>query len=195
MGAEVRISWLRIAIVALLAVMVLEYVWVQVNPAGGKRNRGQAIFGHIGGEACPAEGKRGAFGQTDYEWQLTALDGTDTSLLRHKDRVLFINVWATWCGPCIAEMPEIQALFESLKGQGVAFLAISDEDRETVRKFVEEKGYTFPVYVTENVPDEFESRGIPATFVVDRTGGIVLKKTGAASWDTDTCRSFLRSLL
>ncbi len=194
MGQVESVSWLRVAIVALMAALALEYVWMQVAPPGARRGR-DALGQRIGGAVCTADGQRGDFGKTDYEWQLTAMDGTDTSLLRHKNEVIFINVWATWCGPCVKEMPEIQALYKSVKAQGITFMMISEEDRDTVRQFVEEKGFTFPVYVTEHVPDEFESRGIPATFVVDRRGRIVLKKSGAAQWDSDTCRSFLRSLL
>ncbi len=188
-----KVSWLRIAIVGLLAVMVLEYAWLRVGPETSRRSGGWPGE-RIGGAVCTADGQRGDFGKTDYEWQLTAMDGTDTSLLRHKDKVLFINVWATWCKPCIAEMSEIQALHDSLMAHNISFLVISEEDRNTVRSFVQQQGYTFPVYVTERVPQVFESRGIPASFVVDRQGLIVLRKIGAGQWDTDTCRGFLRSL-
>jgi len=193
MGQVESVSWLRVAIVALMAALALEYVWMQVAPPGARRGR-DALGQRIGGAVCTADGQRGDFGKTDYEWQLTAMDGTDTSLLRHKDKVLFINVWATWCKPCIAEMSEIQALHDSLMAHNISFLVISEEDRNTVRSFVQQQGYTFPVYVTERVPQVFESRGIPASFVVDRQGLIVLRKIGAGQWDTDTCRGFLRSL-
>jgi peroxiredoxin len=93
-------------------------------------------------------------------------------------------------------MPSIQRLYDSMKTERAAFLMVSDEEPERVRKFVVKKGYTFPVYIAGGqAPAAFESRGIPATFIVDRTGAIVFRQVGGAKWDDDSCRRFLHKLM
>jgi peroxiredoxin len=188
-------NWNRIALILLMGALLIfataEYFWVQTPRAGGAR---RTLFAGAGG--CPADPTaREDHGQTDYDWPLYTLDGTPTHLSRFREQAVFINVWATWCGPCVREMPEIQALYDTMSQEGVAFLLVSEEDGETVRTWVEQRQFTFPVYTTQQVPEAFESRGIPATFVVDRQGNIVFKRVGAAQWNNETCYVFLRSLL
>ncbi len=126
---------------------------------------------------------------------MTALDGRETTLGEHRGKVVFVNVWATWCGPCVNEMPGIQALYDSARKEGVAFVLVSEEKSEVVKTFVEQEKYSFPVFTSENLPDKFKTQGIPATFVVNRQGAIVHKHVGSADWNTESCRKFLRSLL
>jgi thiol-disulfide isomerase/thioredoxin len=130
----------------------------------------------------------------DYSATLRRVDGADTPLEQFRGQPLFVNVWATWCGPCVAEMPSIQALYDATKDAGVAFLLISEEEADVVSRFVADGQYTFPVYVTEKLPDVFESRGIPTTFIADRDGTIIYRHTGSADWNSESCRKLLRSL-
>lgn len=130
------------------------------------------------------------------EWQLQHLDGSETSLSDFQGKVLFINRWATWCAPCIAEMPSIQRLHQRFPQEEMAFLLISDEPAQTVREFVQEKGWDLPIFLSESpVPAAFESPGIPATFIVDQTGRIVFQHVGGARWDDDSSTRFLNNLL
>lgn len=129
-------------------------------------------------------------------WSVRSLEGTEVELSQFKGRVVFVNFWATWCKPCVTEMPSIQSLYNHLKHEGVVFLLISEEKEETVQDFVDEKRYSFPVYLcAADRPPAFKSRGIPATFILDRDGEIVFKHVGSAKWDDKSCRSFLRGLL
>jgi thiol-disulfide isomerase/thioredoxin len=124
-------------------------------------------------------------------------DGLVTSLDNYKGNVVFINFWATWCPPCIAEMPSIQKLYDTLSDDTrITFLLVSlDEDFETAIRFKERRGFTMPVYHIRNRDRSvFESQIIPTTYVVDPEGRIVLERRGMAAYDTPEFREFLLGL-
>jgi thiol-disulfide isomerase/thioredoxin len=128
-------------------------------------------------------------------WTLRALDGKLVTLGDFRGRVLFLNIWATWCPPCVAEIPDIQKLHDSLKDEGVAFVLASAEGRERVRTFVERRQWHVPVYTYEDDPPGLlASDSIPATFILNPKGEIVFKHIGGANWDNEDCRRFLRRL-
>jgi thiol-disulfide isomerase/thioredoxin len=129
-------------------------------------------------------------------WSVTDLDGKEVSAEDLRGKVLFINHWATWCPPCMAEMPSIQALYESLVGSNVAFLIVSEEQPDKVRKVVTQKGWSMPIYLaSERLPPVLESEGrIPATFIADRKGRVVFRLVGAKDWNTDDVRQFLTKI-
>lgn len=133
---------------------------------------------------------------SDYDFKLLDLQERTTSFSSFKGKTVFVNLWATWCPPCIAEMPEIQSLFEKTASERVVFVMISlDEDKEKARKFVERKGYTFPVFIpASGLPAAFHSRSIPTTLVVSPEGKIVVRQEGMASYDTETFRKLLLNL-
>lgn len=141
-------------------------------------------------------------GDEEQSWTLTSLDGTT---LRFGDlggqtdqsgKVVFLNIWATWCGPCVAEFPSIQSLEESVRGTDVAFALVSEEKADKVKAFVAREGYTLPFYISEGpLPKAFQTRGIPATFVIDRTGSIVYHHLGSADWNDDQVRDLFSTLL
>jgi len=129
-------------------------------------------------------------------WSVRTFEGEKVELADYKGKVVFLNLWATWCPPCVMEMPSIQNLYNSLKDEDIAFLIISKEEKETVQKFVEEKEFNFPVYLSKGkIPATIRSRSIPATIILDREGVIVFKHIGSAKWDDESCSGFLRSLL
>ena len=133
---------------------------------------------------------------TGVEWKLRSLDGEETSLSAFEGKVLFVNLWATWCGPCIVEMPSIQRLVEQFAHEDVAFLLVSDERSDLVEEFAQEQGWELPLYVTDQErPSAFESLGIPATFILDRKGRIVFRHVGGARWDDESSVRFLNDLL
>jgi len=108
-------------------------------------------------------------------FQLQTLDGADVSLADYKGQVVVINFWATWCPPCRAEMPGIQAVYEAHKAEGLVVLAVNaQEDNDTISSFITQAGFTFPV-----IPDPYGQavraygvRSFPSTFVLDRDGNI-----------------------
>jgi thiol-disulfide isomerase/thioredoxin len=187
-----RGSGWRILLVAVLGLVVLEYVWVETQ--SDRPRRSWSVLGPGGEAPCPDVAKSGAHGQVDYSGILRTVDGAEVSLDQFRGKALFVNVWATWCGPCVAEMPSIQALYDATKDAGVAFLLISEEEADVVRGFVADGQFTFPVYLTEKLPGVFQSRGIPATFILDREGRIVYQHVGGANWNSDSCQNLLRTL-
>jgi thiol-disulfide isomerase/thioredoxin len=124
-----------------------------------------------------------------YDFTLKQLDGDVLDFKDLKGKVVFINFWATWCAPCVAEMPSIHGLYEIYKDNSeVVFVMINVENNETkARKFIKKKKYTFPIYLPNStqIPKVYESKGIPTTFVIDKEGYITYKKVGMAKYDAD----------
>ncbi len=122
-------------------------------------------------------------------------EGSVQSLHDYEGEVIFINIWATWCPPCIAEMPSIQGLYNRFDQEdNVAFLLISvDEKFDTAREFMENRNLEMPVYHYRNrAPGIFESTVIPTTYVVSPDGLLLMEKRGFAKYDTDAFESFLK---
>lgn len=134
------------------------------------------------------------FGKAAFNWELKTMDGKSAVLSDYKGKIIFLNLWATWCGPCLAEFPTVQNLYESMKDD-VVFLAVSQEDFSTVHSFYKTEGYTFPIYVAEGeFPPAFATDAIPATYIIDRDGNIVVRHIGSTKWDDDSVKAFLKSL-
>src|SRR5512142_1513067 len=105
---------------------------------------------------------------------LSSLDGEARSLADFKGQVLLVNLWATWCPPCKAEMPLFQAYFEKHRAEGFTVIAVEDgEPASDVRSFVQQYGLTFAVWLdpTHQATDHaFKTSNLPTSYVVDREG-------------------------
>ena len=117
---------------------------------------------------------------------LPTLGRNSVKLSDYRGKVVFLNIWATWCPPCREEMPSMESLYQRLKGREFEMLAVSiDRQREeVVGPFVAKYGLTFPVLLD---PDSktyklYGLTGIPETFIIDKKGVIVLKMIGAQNW-------------
>lgn len=121
-----------------------------------------------------------------YDFRLKDLSGKMVRLSDHKNKVVVVNFWATWCPPCRSEMPSIQAFYNKFKNQGVALLAINLDGKNAgfVKSFMDKNKYSFPVLLDDNgkTANSYGVRGIPATFVIDRTGRIVDRHIGSFNW-------------
>lgn len=149
----------------------------------------------LAAQAGPAAEPGPAFlSSADFEWRLLRPDGTEFRLADLRGRVLFINVWASWCEPCTRELPGIEALRDSVPG--VEFLAISPEQPGRARAWLEERRLGLPVYFEAGGrPAVLDLTMVPTTYVVDRAGAIVLVWRGATEWDRPEPRAMLRALL
>lgn len=137
------------------------------------------------------------FRRANYNMPLITLDGERASLKDYEGKTIFLNFWATWCPPCIAEMPNIQKLYEDINGtEDIVFVMLSlDEDPETARKFMDRKEFTMPVYfLTGRQPGVYNSTVVPTTYVISPDGNIVMEKRGMANYNTQSFREFLLSL-
>lgn len=130
-------------------------------------------------------------------WELKALDNTVVNIQNYDGKVKFINLWATWCPPCIGEMPEIEKLYTKFKGnKNVAFFMISDENTEKIKSFIDKKNYSFPVYQSVGeTPLGFRSKSIPATYILSKDNQIVIKEIGAARWGGAKTEEIINNLI
>ncbi|MCE7043392.1 TlpA disulfide reductase family protein [Dyadobacter sp. CY312] len=113
---------------------------------------------------------------------MSTLDGEQIAM--DQEKLVFLNVWATWCGPCNMEMPGIQKLYDKYKtNEKVAFYIVSDEDSETVNPFIARKGYQLPFYrFTGAYPTALDGNAIPRTYIIYK-GKILAQEVGASQWD------------
>ena len=126
------------------------------------------------------------------------LEGQAVRLSQHRGKVVFLNLWTTWCPPCREEMPAMQRLAQSLDGEGFVILAVSEDDGpEKVRAFVDEMKLEFPVLIdsTGTVGRTYGITGYPETFVIDRQGRQVARFIGPRDWDDPQIVEDLRILI
>jgi peroxiredoxin/outer membrane lipoprotein-sorting protein len=120
------------------------------------------------------------------DFTLTDLDGINWTLSSLKGRVVLVNFWATWCGPCKMELPYVEKLYEEFQGKGLVVLAISNENPEKIRRYMKAARYEFPALLDT----QFEAWGayrvtaIPSTLIVDRQGDVAEHFVGAQSEQT-----------
>ncbi|MBF8963175.1 TlpA family protein disulfide reductase [Pontibacter sp. FD36] len=116
--------------------------------------------------------------------QLTSLQGEPISIDKYKGRVVVLNVWATWCKPCIEEMPAMDRL-QQLHPDKIAVVTISDEELEKILKFRSRQPYSF-TYLKANTPLANQQLTVyPTTYVLNPSGDVKEIYLGAQSWDSD----------
>jgi thiol-disulfide isomerase/thioredoxin len=130
---------------------------------------------------------------------LADLKGKKWDLKDLKGKVIFLNFWSTWCGPCKEEMPSMEELYQEFKSKDFIFLTISVdyEKKDVVKGFIEKHRYTFPVLLDPQCVtlDLFQVKGIPTTFLIDKKGMMIGKATGPRNWKKPEVVSILNSLL
>lgn len=156
----------------------LQKAWVKVNPF-----EIQAIAADKQVQLIP------------FDYKLQSIEGIQRDAAVGKGKVTFISYWATWCPPCIAEMPSIALLYADY-GNKVDFLLITQEEPEVVARFLEKKEMNLPAVISRmKTPELLQERSIPTNYIIDKEGKIVLKEQGAANWNSDEVRVLLDGLL
>ena len=128
-------------------------------------------------------------------------DGSGTkSLASYRGQVVLLNIWATWCAPCRAEMPSIEQLHREYGPRGLKVVAVSVDDpgqQATVRKFARELGLTFEILQdpTHDIQRAYQTTGVPETFVLGKDGVIRKKIIGATDWSSQGTRALVAQLL
>jgi cytochrome c biogenesis protein CcmG, thiol:disulfide interchange protein DsbE len=148
----------------------------------------------------PTAGSPVAAGKMATDFKLPGLDGQTISLSSLRGKVVFLNVWATWCPPCREEMPSIEALYEKFKDdKDFVVLAVSQDSdgRAPVASYVEKHGLKFDVLLDpENrVGEAYDVSGIPETFIIDQHGRIVAHHVGPYDWSNPEIRDALQELI
>jgi peroxiredoxin len=122
------------------------------------------------------------------------------SLADYKGKVVLLNIWATWCGPCREEMPSMEKLYKEFASQGLVIVAVSVDDPGTeqqIRDFVKEFGLTFEILhdPDKKTAQRYQVTGYPESFIIGREGTIRRKVFAAADWSSETNRTLIRELL
>ena len=124
--------------------------------------------------------------------------GETFDLQQQKGKVVFINFWATWCPPCLAELPSINTLYQKIKADTNIVFVTVDVDNNLVKssQFLKDKGYTFPVYGGDesHVPNSLFGEGIPTTLVVDKQGNVVFRHLNRANYAGEEFIKFVSDL-
>lgn len=132
----------------------------------------------------------------DYAFTIKDLNGNKLAFEKYKGKVVFLNLWATWCGPCKAEMPGIHNLYVKMKGEPIEFVMLSiDKDKALakVESYVKNNSYTFPVFMPSGyLAEQLQVPSIPTTFVISKDGIIVMKEVGTRNYDTKKMMEFLK---
>ena len=135
-------------------------------------------------------------GTMDYGWELTTAEGETTTLEHLRGQVAVIHYWKPDCPYCEAELTSFEALAEKAKPLGVEFVMICGTDAEDFAEEAAEMGMTLPTLgLPGEFPESMTPTSAPTTYVIDREGNIVLRKTTAAIWDTEDALRFFENLV
>ncbi len=135
----------------------------------------------------------------DFNFSIKNSAGERFSFEQYKGKVVFLNLWATWCGPCRVEMPTIQSLYEEMDTTGIAFVILSidrDSDKPKIDAYIAKHKYTFPVYQPSGaLTSQLDIPSIPTTFIINKEGNIVAKEVGAKNFDNAKFKKLLKGLI
>ena len=191
----------RIIAVAVFAAISTLTLLVAFGPLGGSRvtpslapDAERASLD----SALQSAGLHPVSGIAPVDFEVDSLAGQVRSLADYRGRIVFLNFWATWCPPCVEEMPSMQRLADILEPEGLAMVAVNvQEDRPQVERFMSDHGLSFEVLLDRRgqVGQSYAVRGLPTTVILDRSGAIMARKVGFAYWDTDEMIELFRRIL
>ncbi len=115
--------------------------------------------------------------------KLTELNGTAIDLNQYEGKTIFINFWATWCGPCVQEMPSIQKVKNSVKEEDIVFLFASNEEVEVIEAFSKKQSYDFHYVRVENL-ERLNIMALPTTYIFNPNKQLVFSEMGYRKWDS-----------
>jgi thiol-disulfide isomerase/thioredoxin len=130
--------------------------------------------------------------------QFTDLDNNIFNIQDFEGKNLFINYWATWCNPCLAEMPYMAELYEKYQNnEDIIFLYLSREELKTIKNYIpkDESLQNLPIFKIITDDEFFATSGIPTTFIVNSKGQVVVKDVGSAFWNDQSVFKFIDQLI
>lgn len=197
LGTTRRQLWLRIALAVALGGVVL---WALPVRRAGEEG------GHHGehAPALDAFEKAGVTelkeGQRGPAFRLQTLDGRTTTLEDYADALVVLNFWATWCQPCTAEMPTLEALWREYRARGLVVLGVSEDrgaPRALIEPYVQNLNLTFPILLDADLQagSAWRVTGLPATFLIRPGGEVAGLALGAREWNSAPMRALLETML
>ncbi len=132
------------------------------------------------------------------EFSLKNLNGKSIALSSFKGKIVLLNFWASWCPPCLAEMPSFKKVYGEMKSRGLEVIAVSaDKSVNETREFTDKKGFDFAILMDENraVTKQYKVFSLPTTFLIDRKGIIIEKFFGEYDWSSPEMKKKIEKLL
>ena len=130
---------------------------------------------------------------------LVDIRGVEHALEQYRGKVVVVNFWATWCPPCVEELPSLESAWQRYRQQGLVVLAVSGEERDVVTSFLERlpSEITFPVLIDGDMKsgNRWQIRGLPTTVVVDRSGDVHWRAEGQLDFSASDVNKKLLALL
>ena len=141
-------------------------------------------------EATPAALKEAPVAKTLPSFTVLDVAGNKLDIQQFKGKKVLVNLWATWCPPCRAEMPSIAKLYQAVDTSKVQFVMVAlDNDFETAKQYVQKKSIALPVFFPAgDVPELFAVNGIPTTFIFDESGALIAQHEGSENYNTSEFR-------
>ena len=128
-----------------------------------------------------------------------AVNGNVLSSSDLKNKIIFVNFWASWCQPCKEEMPSIESLYREMKGKEdfVMITILYKDSPESATGYMKSNGYTFPVYIDPNGRSarNYGVTGVPETYIVDKKGALVRRVIGGADWNSPEEKNQIKAML
>lgn len=178
-----RVSLQSIVIIVLIVILVGILILLQTKDT----------FYHL------SDGPRLAKGRPAPNFSLPGLDGQMVILTDYRGKVVLLNIWATWCPPCLEEMPSMEKLYQELKGEGFEILAVSIDESgaQDVRPFMKKHKLSFPALTDpENtIKRLYQTTGVPESFVIDKDGTLLEIVIGPRDWATPEVVRYFRNLI
>lgn len=134
--------------------------------------------------------------EEDYDIDLKGINAPSTNLKNFRNKPVFLNFWGTWCPPCRKEWPTIQKLYDTRKGNVDFVLIAMNDQEEAVRKFLKDNNYTVPVYIAQSpISENLLPKVFPTTFLLDKTGRILIKEDAYRDWNTESVHQFIDNIV
>jgi cytochrome c biogenesis protein CcmG/thiol:disulfide interchange protein DsbE len=186
------------AAVVILLVAIALIVYVQWPTRGNPNQMADSIATQSG--LTRADTPPVAAGKLAPGFKLTDLKGQTISLASLRGKVVFLNIWATWCPPCREEMPSIESLYNEFRHDpDFVILAVSQDTdgAKAVAPYMKQNGFNFTVLLDpkNNVGEAYNVSGIPETFIIDQRGRIVAHHIGPYDWSNSEIRDALQELV
>jgi peroxiredoxin len=133
------------------------------------------------------------------DFTFPGLDGNKVSLSDYRGKVVFVNIWATWCPPCVEEMPSMQKLYQKLKGENFEILAVSIDSKgaKVVAPFMKKYQLTFPALLDSmgTIKRIYKTTGVPESYIIDKDGILAKKVLGPLDWSQPDVLRLFRDLI
>ncbi len=194
MKKKVKRDLIEIAVIG--GVLLILYISGLLPEVMGLAQRGLLKTGLVNSLSEQTEKATPENPPADFNLNLQDANGKLVSLRDFKGKVIFLNFWATWCPPCIAEMPDINNLYKETNKDNYVFLMVSmDDDFKTAKAFQQKKGYSFPIYrMNGPLPEMYNSGNLPTTYLINSKGELSLTHIGIGDYSSKDFKDYFENL-